>query len=45
MREAALFGPRLGPDGATFRLWAPAARKVELIVDRAHIMQRSGDGW
>jgi malto-oligosyltrehalose trehalohydrolase len=45
MREAALFGPRLGPDGATFRLWAPAARKVELIVDRAHLMQRPGDGW
>jgi maltooligosyltrehalose trehalohydrolase len=45
MREAALFGPRLGADGVTFRLWAPAARQVELMLDGARPMRSSADGW
>ena len=32
---AGRFGPQLTPSGATFRLWAPAARSVEAIVERA----------
>jgi maltooligosyltrehalose trehalohydrolase len=40
-----LFGPELRPDGVTFRLWAPAAKRVELLADRAHAMQPRGDGW
>lgn len=41
-----LFGPELRPDGVSFRLWAPAARRVELIMpDRAHAMQAQPDGW
>ncbi len=28
------FGPRLEPDGGvTFHLWAPAAKRVELVLD------------
>ena len=26
------FGPTLTPDGATFRLWAPAAGKVAIVT-------------
>jgi maltooligosyltrehalose trehalohydrolase len=40
-----LFGPQLTSDGITFRLWAPAARQVELMLDRAHPMQALRDGW
>jgi malto-oligosyltrehalose trehalohydrolase len=32
MTGAGRFGPRLGPDATTFRLWAPAARRVELML-------------
>jgi len=40
------FGPELTADGATFRLWAPAARTVEAVVaDTRHDMKRSDDGW
>jgi maltooligosyltrehalose trehalohydrolase len=38
------FGPRIGPGGTTFRLWAPAARKVELVLDRTLEMP-ARDGW
>jgi maltooligosyltrehalose trehalohydrolase len=38
------FGPLLADDGVTFRLWAPAARKVVLSVDRPAEMQGQ-DGW
>jgi malto-oligosyltrehalose trehalohydrolase len=38
------FGPVIGAEGATFRLWAPAARKVELVLDRV-IEMPSHDGW
>src|SRR5262245_66340906 len=51
MNDVALFGPRLTSDGVTFRLWAPAARQVELLIDRssdktaALPMQRGAGGW
>src|SRR5207237_7452059 len=45
MTALAQFGPRLTPSGVTFRLWAPAARKVELMLDRAYPMQHCGEGW
>ena len=39
------FGPELSADGVTFRIWAPAARSVDLIVDRPTRMQSLADGW
>jgi malto-oligosyltrehalose trehalohydrolase len=45
MNDAGLFGPRLGPDGVTFRLWAPAAHRVDLMLDRPHPMPRGANGW
>jgi malto-oligosyltrehalose trehalohydrolase len=39
------FGATLRPDGVDFRLWAPAARQVELLLDRAHPMQALAGGW
>jgi len=45
MNDAALFGPRLDRDGVTFRLWAPAARQVELVTDHTQNMPRRTDGW
>jgi len=35
----------LTPRGVTFRLWAPAAKTVELMLDRAYPMQPRPDGW
>jgi len=37
------FGPRLDDTGVTFRLWAPAAREVRLVLDRPHAMDRRGE--
>jgi maltooligosyltrehalose trehalohydrolase len=45
MSRAAQFGPELTADGTTFRLWAPAARRVELLLDRPYPMQALPDGW
>jgi len=40
------FGPRLEPNGGiTFRLWAPAARTVDLVCGETLTMIRGGDGW
>src|SRR5262249_12850275 len=39
------FGPQLSVDGVTFRLWAPAARAVQLILDRPIPMAPRSDGW
>src|SRR3954467_14260125 len=39
------FGARPTKDGVSFRLWAPAARRVDLLLDRRHAMQRRQDGW
>jgi malto-oligosyltrehalose trehalohydrolase len=39
------FGAAMTPDGVTFRLWAPAAKQVDLVLDRARPMQAHSDGW
>ena len=43
--SAGRFGPILRPDGATFRLWAPGAREVSVVSDRAHTMAKDSGGW
>jgi maltooligosyltrehalose trehalohydrolase len=39
------FGARVTADGVSFRLWAPAAQQVDLLLDRSLPMQRASDGW
>jgi maltooligosyltrehalose trehalohydrolase len=39
------FSPRLTKDGALFRLWAPVAKRVDLLLDKPHAMKRGDDGW
>ncbi len=39
------FGARLTPNGASFRLWAPAAKRVDLLLEKSQPMQRGEDGW
>ena len=43
---AACFGPRLDPQGGvTFRLWAPAAQRVDLVLDDIRPMEARAEGW
>ncbi len=39
------FGVKLTSDGATFRLWAPAAKRVDVLLDKPHALLRGNDGW
>jgi maltooligosyltrehalose trehalohydrolase len=39
------FGVKLGTDGATFRLWAPTAQRVDVLLDKPHALRRGDDGW
>ena len=39
------FGPRLTNDGAQFRLWAPAAKRVDVLLEKSHPLTRSDSGW
>ncbi len=39
------FGPKFSAEGVIFRLWAPAAKSVELVLDRPLRMQPQPDGW
>jgi malto-oligosyltrehalose trehalohydrolase len=39
------FGPDITDQGVTFRLWAPAARRVDLLLDRSIAMTRAENGW
>jgi maltooligosyltrehalose trehalohydrolase len=39
------FGARPTRDGTSFRLWAPAARRVDLLLQEPQPMQRGNDGW
>src|ERR1700726_3419738 len=39
------FGARPTQDGTSFRLWAPAARRVDLLLQEPQPMQRGNDGW
>ena len=42
---ASRFGPLLSDNGVTFRLWAPAARAVNLVLDRKKIAMPKGGAW
>jgi maltooligosyltrehalose trehalohydrolase len=39
------FGARLTSDGASFRLWAPAAKRVDLLLEKPYPLWRGEDGW
>ena len=39
------FGPLITDNGVKFRLWAPRAKRVDLLLDRAIAMARDNDGW
>jgi len=39
------FGAELNDGAADFRLWAPAAQHVELLLDGHHPMLREEGGW
>jgi maltooligosyltrehalose trehalohydrolase len=39
------FGARLTSDGASFHLWAPAAKRVDLLLEKPQPMRRGEDGW
>jgi malto-oligosyltrehalose trehalohydrolase len=39
------FGVTLIADGAAFRLWAPMAKRVHVLLDRPHALRRGDDGW
>src|SRR5439155_24142404 len=39
------FGARLTTDGAAFRLWAPAAKRVDLLLEKPQPLRRGDDGW
>jgi maltooligosyltrehalose trehalohydrolase len=39
------FGARPTADGASFRLWAPAAKRVDLVLEKPQAMQRCANGW
>jgi maltooligosyltrehalose trehalohydrolase len=39
------FGARLTADGTTFRLWAPAAKRVDLLLEGVQPMRRGEGGW
>jgi maltooligosyltrehalose trehalohydrolase len=43
--NARQFGARLTSDGASFRLWAPAAKRVDLLLEKPHALARDADGW
>jgi malto-oligosyltrehalose trehalohydrolase len=45
MTQGARFGPHLSSNGVTFRLWAPAAKRVEVMLDRACAMTALPGGW
>ena len=42
---ASRFGPLLSDNGVTFRLWAPAAHAVNLVLDRKKIAMPKGGEW
>jgi maltooligosyltrehalose trehalohydrolase len=39
------FGTRLTADGASFRFWAPAAKRVDLLLEKSQPMRRDENGW
>jgi len=45
MKAALRFGPQITPEGIIFRLWAPAAKRVDVLLDRPYPMQVQPEGW
>jgi maltooligosyltrehalose trehalohydrolase len=45
MNARSRHGPELRADGVAFRLWAPAAKQVDLVLDSPHPMRQQADGW
>ncbi len=45
MTQQVTFGPLLREDGVTFRLWAPAASQVSLLLDKPLDMQKRGEWY
>jgi maltooligosyltrehalose trehalohydrolase len=45
MNRRLRFGAELNDAGVTFRLWAPAARRVELLLGTPHPMRIKPGGW
>jgi maltooligosyltrehalose trehalohydrolase len=43
--NARQFGPELTKAATRFRLWAPAAKRVDLLLEKTHAMERGDDGW
>jgi len=43
--NAPQFGPELTKGGTRFRLWAPAAKRVDLLLEKTHAMMRGDEGW
>ena len=39
------FGAAIAAEGTTFRLWAPAAKTVDLVLDHPIAMAKQPDGW
>jgi maltooligosyltrehalose trehalohydrolase len=39
------FGAKLTADGTSFRLWAPAAKRVDLLLEKPRPLRRGDDGW
>jgi len=39
------FGPALDKNGVTFRLWAPRAKRVDVVLDEPHPLKRDPGGW
>ena len=39
------FGAWLTADGTLFRLWAPAAKRVDLLLEKPQPLRRGEDGW
>jgi malto-oligosyltrehalose trehalohydrolase len=43
--SARSFGPCLTKNGAVFRLWAPAANRVDVMLDKIYPLVAGDDGW
>jgi maltooligosyltrehalose trehalohydrolase len=43
--NARQFGARLTADGAAFHLWAPAAKRVDLLLNKPYALARGDGGW
>ena len=39
------FGVTLTAEGASFRLWAPAAKRVDVLLDKPYALRSGDDGW